>query len=168
MDVTDLAERYADLIAVSGSSAFVAPLGGWTARMVVAHLALGDRLLIESLHTGRFDNAPATDRERLQAVPDPVAALAASSAELLGLLAALDAGATRAPIRVRIAEEEGVVVDQSLTVAEVVDLHAGQHLPGHLHQLLGLRVLPWGASGSAMRRFNVPAHELGEADDPTP
>ena|SRR5271166_5467781 len=159
MDVTLLARRYGDLIEVSRCSSFAAPLGGWTARMVVAHLALNDRLLIGAVATGEFDNTAATDRAHLQAHPDPLTALEASSAEVLDLLAGLSADQAAAPVSVRIAEVGDAAVDQPMRLAEVVDLHTRHHLPGHLEQLLALRVLPWGASVSVRRGLAVPENE---------
>jgi len=142
VDTTELRRRYDDLIAVAGSVTFATPVTGWSARMVVAHLVLHDRLLLDGFETGTFDGAPALDEERVRAEPDPLRGLERSSADLVAYLAALSTEAAEREIAVSI---NGRPAEDQLSIHRVVDVHTYVHLPGRFEQLQSLRIPPRGA-----------------------
>ena len=83
METTGLSARYQEIISLAESSSFDGTDGEWTSAMVLAHLALNDRLLVEGCTSGTYDNAEAVDDEVLRQEIDPIAALKVSNQLLL-------------------------------------------------------------------------------------
>jgi len=140
VDVEDLAQLYEEVLALAGSATFREPARGWTARSLVAHLVIHDRLLLEGLEAGVIDTSGSDDEERLSAVADPLRALARSSQDLLDFLATVTEEEEVTVLPVRMVEVGVSEIDGPMAVADLVAFQAGQHLPGHLAELFALVV----------------------------
>lgn len=149
MDTASLESAYERILDVAASSTFTAGDDGWTAEMVLAHLAVNDGLLIEAVRdvlankpTHRYDNKAATDDAVLRpqgSLPEVIDKLRTSSRQLCDLASQLGP-LEDTPIVVNIADGGQTVVDgQAWPIAQLLQVHADMHLPGHLSQLEGLR-----------------------------
>jgi hypothetical protein len=153
METTGLSARYQEIISLAESSSFDGTDGEWTSAMVLAHLALNDRLLVEGCTSGTYDNAEAVDDEVLRQEIDPIAALKVSNQLLLLHLATPTGEQAEREIDVRIVDGGEVRVDQPMTIGRLMDIHAEVHFPEPPPSALGP-----GGPGAGL---NAPASGLG-------
>jgi hypothetical protein len=147
VETDDLARVYRDIIWLAESGTFLDPAQGWTARMVIAHLAVNDMTLLRGLEDGVIDNADALDEDRLRHEPDPLGSLQATSVELIAFVDTIDEFEMGVELPVRVLEEGVPRIDHSLTVAALVEYHTSVHLTAHLWQLGDLIIRPRTAPG---------------------
>ena len=149
MDTASLESVYERILDVATSSEFTQRGEGWTTELVLAHLTVNDDLLIEAVRdvlankpTHHYDNAPATDDANLRqqgSLPEVIDKLRTSSRQLCDLASQLGP-LEDTPVVVNIADGGQTVVDgQTWPIAQLLQVHADEHLPGHLSQLEGLR-----------------------------
>lgn len=152
MDTSKLRQAYEALFAEAAAGGFgPPPAGEWTAEQVLAHVAANDRLLAETTEAvlagdpRAYYNHDAIDVARLDALVAERGDLAGLVELARGTSGALFALAERlgeqgdTPVHTYVRDGEQVMVDQPLPWGQVLDLHAGGHLPVHIQQLRSLR-----------------------------
>jgi hypothetical protein len=153
MDTSELEAAYRAVLDLATTGPGPDPAAGgddraWRAEDVLAHLVLNDRLLaraVRSVLEGAaqpYDNAEAIDQaelrdlgERVGGMAGLVAALEASSRELLELAGRLDQAQGATPLAARIVDGDETRVDQPMPVAGLLTIQARVHLPMHERQL---------------------------------
>jgi hypothetical protein len=154
MDTAALEAGYRRLLTTAGAGGFKAPAdaSAWSAELVLAHVAVNDRLLaaatVEVLAGGkpRYDNAPSTRADYLSDVGRAAGSWASLLAtvrqgglELVWLARRLDDTHLAAPVPTRILDGDVTRVEAELPWASVLRTHADVHLPAHTEQLAALR-----------------------------
>jgi hypothetical protein len=148
VEVDELRNAYSAILEVARRGRFRPPPEGWSAEMLVAHLASNDELFIavtEDLLAGRkagYDNLPAVTDAQLEqrvAAAGSLEALieqaGATSSRLLELVARLDVQQASAMVPTKITSSGAVVVDQERSWGRTLAGQARFHLPLHLDQL---------------------------------
>jgi hypothetical protein len=128
------------------------PPDEWTARQVVAHIALNDDLLAAAAglvlagEPGRFDNSNAADWAKVSAFADEhgslaggVEAVRASGARVCAIAGRLTDEQAATSIDVFILDGADVAVDEPLPIGRLLAIQASFHLPAHADQLRALR-----------------------------
>jgi len=172
VETDDLARLYRDIVWLAESGTFLDPAEGWTARLIIAHLAVNDLTLLRGLEDGIIDNADSLDEDRLRVEPDPLGSLQATSADLIEFVATIDENEMEIQLPVRIFEEGVLRIDHPLSVAALVEYHTSVHLTAHLWQLGDLVIRPKSAPGpsalSLLRKRARLASSRGAARRDTP
>lgn len=146
-----LAASYDSLLAEAAAGGFTDPPSGWTAPMILAHIAINDARLAQITSavsdglTASNDNSAAVDDDRLREyaarlgwdgllreVRENADALLAAAAEMT------DEQAQRL-VNTRIVDAGVTVVDDALPWGRMLLVHAQNHLPAHTRQLIALR-----------------------------
>lgn len=153
MDIQALREAYEEFHAAASRSHAAPTDGGWSAELVVAHIALTDELFAgtaRALLDGRpaaYDNAAASFGPNLvhylDATGDRDQQLADArrrSRDLCALVEALDHVTAATAVHVRVIDGSTVTVDQRLPFATALHVHATVHLPTHTYDLMALAV----------------------------
>jgi len=151
MDTQALRNAYDEFHATAAMSHAAPADGGWSAELVVAHIALTDALLAataRALLDGRpaaYDNAAASFGPNLQRYVDAIAdrdqQLADArrrSQERCALAEELDDATAATAVHVRVIDGATVTVDQPLPFATALHVHATIHLPTHTNDLMAL------------------------------
>jgi hypothetical protein len=128
------------------------PPGEWSARQVVAHIALNDGLLTSAAgqvlagEAGRFDNSNAADWAKVSAFADEhgslaggVEAVRASGVRLCAAAGRLTDEQAAISIDVFILDGADVAVDEPMPIGRLLAVQASFHLPAHAEQLRALR-----------------------------
>jgi hypothetical protein len=128
------------------------PPGEWTARQLIAHIALNDDLLASAAaqviagEPGRFDNSNAADWTKVSAFADEhgglaggVEAVRASGARVCAIAGQLTDEQAATSIDVFILDGADVAVDEPMPLGQLLAVQASFHLPAHAEQLRALR-----------------------------
>ena len=153
MDVADLRAAYERFFAVASAAAGSEAIDahGWSAAMVVAHIAANDRLMaahlrhaVDGLPT-RYSNLDvyrAVDLrpivERTPRVADLIEAGRAASDEFLELAEGLEERQAALAFRTTILDGDAVQVDADLPLAGLLGAQVHVHLPLHTAQIEAL------------------------------
>lgn len=146
-----LAASYNALFAEASASRFVDPPSGWSARMILAHIATNDQRLsqitheVTAGHSPPYDNADAVNDTILRAYADRLGwdgLLEEARTGADALMAAVSEMTDEQGQRLvdsHIVEGGDVVMDDAVPWARLLMVHAQHHLPGHTRQLAALR-----------------------------
>jgi hypothetical protein len=122
--------------------------GGWTAEMVLAHMAattdevLGAARSVLAHEHGGVDNANALDEDRLRGAgpwPALIDRFHTSSRQLIDVASQLTEGLEDTEVDIHLVDGGQVVIDGPMPIGRFIGIHADMHLPGHLSQLEQLR-----------------------------
>jgi len=122
--------------------------GGWTASMVVAHVAktteevLGAARAVLAHQPGSVDNAEAIDEAVLKAQgtwPELLDRFQTSSRQLIDVASQLTDGLEETEVDLHIVDGGQVMIEGPMPIGRFIGIHADVHLPGHLSQLEGMR-----------------------------
>lgn len=153
MDTNELEKAYRELLDVGRQGGFGAPPEGeWGAEMVLAHVAVNDRLLAAAT-AAVLDGRPAPYDNTASASEPLLEALAQAAGDWDGLLAEvrrcglalvaltrqLDDAQAATPVETRIIDGGQVRVEAPLPWSGVLVTHAQVHLLEHAEQLRSLR-----------------------------
>jgi hypothetical protein len=158
MQTEQLAAAYDAFLAEAAAGRFgPPPAGEWSARQLVAHIAVNDGLLVEAVEgilagdSARFDNSTAADWAKVTAFADEhggldgtVVAARLSAARLCDAAGRLTDEQAATELPVFILDGAEVAVDQPMPLGRLLGVQASFHLPAHGDQLRALRP----ASGS--------------------
>ncbi|MGA8682707.1 MAG: YciI family protein [Acidimicrobiales bacterium] len=156
---------YAPFIASLRAGSFNTPEEGWPAGLIAAHVAVNNDLIAEvaeRVMAGEhpsYDNAPAVDDDRLQALAsgglgELADAVERSAARLAAAHTALGAKATT-PVPAMIRDGGVVVVDQPTPIGSLCEGNASFHLDLHREQLRALEVLQPGEPPAEFDRYEL-------------
>jgi hypothetical protein len=127
---------------------FGPPADGWTAEMVVAHMAATTEQVVAAARAvlahedAAVDNAEAVDDERLRgqgSMPELIDRFHTASRQLIDVAAQLTDGLEDVEVPIHLIDGGEVVIDGPMPIGRFVQIHAEFHLPGHLSQLEALR-----------------------------
>jgi hypothetical protein len=143
-----LHDAYSPIVALLRDGTFAAPVEGWSAELIAAHVAhTNNRIahVAEQVLVGEspsYDNRDDIDEAELIAYTDSVGgldgltlAVETSAARLASAAAALSASQREQLIPVVIVDGETVVVDEPLPLGAFIDGNAARHLDLHHRQL---------------------------------
>lgn len=146
-----LAASYNTLLAEAAAGGFVDPPTGWTAGMILAHIALNDRRLAQITSavsdglTARNDNSDAIDDDRLREYAAGLGwdgllrEVRASADELLAAASEMTEEQSQRLVDTHIVDGGAVVVDDAVPWGRLLLVHAQNHVPDHTRQLVALR-----------------------------
>jgi hypothetical protein len=128
------------------------PPGEWTARQLVAHIAVNDELLASAAEQvvagepARFDNTNAVDWAKVSAFADEHGSLAggidavrASGERVCAIVGRITDEQAATSLDVHILDGSEVAMDQPMPLGQLLGLQASFHLPAHADQLRALR-----------------------------
>jgi hypothetical protein len=153
MDTGDLRAAYDRFLATAASSADceAADAAGWTVAMVVAHVAMNDRLIAAHLRramAGRpsaYDNRTVYRASELQPIVDAdpdvrslVDDARRSSSDVLELAAQMSEGVAALAFQTNIMDGDIVQVDGPVPLAGLLGAQVRVHLPLHTAQIEAL------------------------------
>lgn len=153
MDTTELEEAYRGLLDLAREGGFGSPPdNGWGADLVLAHVAVNDRLLAAAT-AAVLDGRPAPYDNTVSASEPLLEALARAAGDWDGLLAEvrrcglalvmlarqLDDAQATTPVQTRIVDGGDVRVEAPMPWSGVLATHAQVHLIEHAQQLRSLR-----------------------------
>ncbi|MEP7053895.1 MAG: maleylpyruvate isomerase N-terminal domain-containing protein [Actinomycetota bacterium] len=142
---------YEALLAEAAGGGFVDPPEGWTAAMILAHVAINDRLLaavtkaVTEGHSPPYDNAPAINSAQLRAYADRTGwdglldEVRSGADALMAAAAAMTAEQGQRLVDSRIVDAGNVVMDDAVPWLRILMVHGQNHLPAHRRQLAALR-----------------------------
>jgi hypothetical protein len=142
---------YDALLAEAAAGGFADPAQGWSAAMILAHVALNDRLLTavtRALCNGLsqpYDNAPTTDAANLRAYADRVGweglldEVRSGANELMAAATAMTAEQGQRLVDSRIVDDGAMVMNDAVPWARIVMVHGQHHVPERRRQLAALR-----------------------------
>jgi hypothetical protein len=153
MQTDDLRRAYADFLTAAerGPGALPPPTAGWSAEMVLAHVAVGDRTIAEA--AGRvmagtptsYDNLASQSAPYLQSVVEAAGdwqgllhAVRVAGDELIALAAHMTEEQANTPIACKIVSDNAVVLDATVPLSNLVRVPADMHLRMHAQQLTAL------------------------------
>jgi hypothetical protein len=146
MDTASLESAYRRIIDLASQGGFdTQPEDGWTAELLLAHVAVNDELLEATARAvlahapdPSYDNALAIDTEHLRkqgTLPELIDRLQTTSRQLADVANQLTDGLEDVEVPVRILDNDTVVVDQPLPIGRLLEIQAAVHLASHLSQL---------------------------------
>jgi hypothetical protein len=140
----ELRERYASAVDLARRGSFRTPGGGWTAELVLAHLAATTDTFVEVGAAVKRGERPEYDDPDL--VADAVLAeRAAESGGLAGVTEWLEASAARL-----VAHAESLTEAEAATPVRFTVYHAGRRVPDEPR--------PWGRILASQASFHLPLH----------
>lgn len=146
-----LAASYKALLSEAATGAFLDPVEGWSASMILAHIAINDRRLAaitETVSAGLFarnDNADAVDDNGLREYAarlgwDGLLVEVRQAGDvLMAATSAMTEQQGQQLVDTHIVDAGAVVVDDALPWSRLLMVHAQHHIPGHMRQLAALR-----------------------------
>lgn len=146
-----LAASYDALLAEATAGGFIDPPSGWTASMILAHVATNDGLLtqvtnaVSAGHSTPYDNAAAIDDAVLRAYADRLGwdgllvEVRRTAGALMSAATAMTGEQGQRLVNSHIVDAGALVMDDAVAWTRILMVHAQHHLPGHTRQLAALR-----------------------------
>ena len=144
-------EAYGPFVALLRNGQFSAPVDGWGAELIGAHIAratdhMADLVLdVISGETPAFDNRDDVEQSELREYIDSrggvnalADALDASARQLSAVASDLSDSQREVLIPVKLVDNGVVVVDQPIPLGALLQTHVNLHLSGHFEQLSAL------------------------------
>lgn len=146
-----LAASYTAFLSEAATGAFPDPVEGWSAAMILAHIAINDRrlaVITETVCAGHFarnDNADAVNDNALREYAARLgwdgllAEVRQAGDALMVVTSAMTEQQGQQLVDTHLVDAGAVVVDDALPWSRFLLVHAQHHLPGHMRQLAALR-----------------------------
>lgn len=146
-----LAASYKALLSEAATGAFLDPVEGWSAAMILAHIAINDRhlaVVTEAVCAGcfaRHDNADAINDNGLREYAARLGwdgllvEVRQARDALMAAASAMTEQQGQQLVDTHLVDAGTVVVDDALPWSRLLMVHAQHHLPGHMRQLAALR-----------------------------
>lgn len=146
-----LAASYNALLAEAAAGGFADPPHGWSAAVILAHVAVNDELLTQVTQavaqgiSPPYDNSAASDEVNLRAYADRLGwdgllvEVRRGADALMTAASALTAEQGQRLVDARIVEDGAVVMDDIVPWIRILMAHAHHQLPAYTRRLVGLR-----------------------------
>jgi hypothetical protein len=151
MVVHALGAAYNALLAEATAGGFTEPANGWTASMILAHIATNDGLItavtraVAQGHAPPYDNAPSINDAGLREYADRLgwdgllAEVRRTADALMAAATAMTDEQGQRLVSSRIVDGATTVVDDVVPWTRMLIAHAQHHLPQYTRQLAALR-----------------------------
>lgn len=146
-----LAASYDALLAEAAAGGFFDPAAGWSAPLILAHIAANDGLLTQvTLAVARgisqpYDNATVSEETTLRAYADRLGwdglliEVRTGADALMAAAGAMTAAQGQQLVDARVIDDGKIVMDDAVPWIRMLMAHASHHLPAHTRALAALR-----------------------------